>query len=113
MPSPVPTPAACSHEFLKCGETIHGTNIGKGDFSGGPSPDANYLIVHYAYETIEITVHTCHDDTSFPTRLSLYDGCPSQGGTLLNETTIPYTGVPFAPTHEHCAPVNLTMHMPR
>ena len=70
-----PQDESCGLQFLTCGDTKIGTNVGYPDFAGSPSGDALYMIV--AFEATRVAISTCGSMTSFDTDLALFDGAPT------------------------------------
>ena len=72
---------ACGHSMVTCGDQVAGTNIGYPSFIGTDAGDSIYVVT--MFESARVTLSTCDSQTGFATQVWLYDGAPTQNGTLL------------------------------
>jgi hypothetical protein len=60
---------------LSCGDSLVGTNVGKGDVIGSRSPEAMYELSFV--QSVSLVVTTCSRVTDFSTALLLFDSVPT------------------------------------
>ena len=60
---------------LSCGDSLVGTNVGKGDVIGSRSPEAMYELSFV--RSVSLVVTTCSRVTDFSTALLLFDSVPT------------------------------------
>ena len=91
VPSPAPTIDKCTYTYVACGETVAGSTVGMPNYfdtSGNPSAEVNFLIP--VMTGVQIVATTCSANTAINTKLTLYDTCPQDGGSILKEQEDPF-----------------------
>ena len=71
----------CAYQYLKCDESVAGTNVGMADWVGSEAGDAVYLIS--IFEPVKLAITTCSGTTSFDAELHLMDGPPNNGESVI------------------------------
>ena len=94
-----PKEETCGQQFLTCGDSTIGTNVGYANWAGGDSPDALYMIT--VFEATRIAISTCGSQTSFLTDLAIFDGSPASNGTELARASMDAPGASGCTTLIH------------
>ena len=83
-PTVYPTPPACTYEWISCGSSARGTNVGFMNLVGGPGGDVLYRIVPNASTfPLRINADTCNNETDFDTQVWFYTDCPDNSSSRL------------------------------
>lgn len=67
---------------LACGDVVNGSTVGAPNYYDTPSGDVLYTFTPLL--NVEATFSLCSPITNFDTQLALFDGCPGEGGQLID-----------------------------
>lgn len=71
---------SCGYQYLSCGESVIGSNVGYPSFAGQDSGDAVFMLT--MWQAGQLTLSTCSSNTEFRTQITLYRGVPMNNGTV-------------------------------
>ena len=67
---------------LSCGDVVSGSTVGATNYYDTPSGDVLYTYTPLV--NVEATFSLCSPNTNFDTQLALFEGCPGEGGSLID-----------------------------
>ena len=87
IPEPFVDNSPCAYDYITCGDTVVGSNVGRPNLQGNSSGDVHFLLSVFGPQSVYLT--TCTKFTNFDAIITVYRDYPSDTSvpTLFSQTS--------------------------